>query len=45
VSGFVSVENLTDKQYQINLSAAGTAGIASFGMPRTVRVGVEAYRF
>lgn len=42
--GFVSVENLTDKQYQINLSAA-TNGIASFGLPRTVRVGVEAYRF
>ena len=42
--GFVSVENLTDKQYQINLSAA-TNGIASFGMPRTVRVGLEAYRF
>ena len=43
--GFVSVENLTDKEYQINLSAAGAAGIASIGMPRTVRVGVEAYRF
>jgi len=45
IRGFVSVENLTDKQYQISLSAAGAAGIASFGMPRTVRVGVEAYRF
>jgi outer membrane receptor protein involved in Fe transport len=45
IRGFVSVENLTDKQYQINLSAAGAAGIASLGMPRTVRVGVEAYRF
>ena len=42
--GFVSIENITDKQYQINLSAA-TNGIASFGLPRTVRVGVEAYRF
>jgi outer membrane receptor protein involved in Fe transport len=45
VRGFVSVENLTDKAYQISLSAAGAAGIASLGMPRTVRVGVEAYRF
>jgi len=43
--GFVSVENLTDKVYQINLSAAGAAGIASIGLPRTVRAGVEAYRF
>jgi len=43
--GFVSVENITDKKYQINLSAAGAAGIASFGMPRTVRAGLEAYRW
>ena len=43
--GFVSVENLTNKQYEINRSAAGSAGIASFGLPRTVRIGVEAYRF
>ncbi|MDB4873636.1 MAG: TonB-dependent receptor [Gemmatimonadetes bacterium] len=45
VRGFVSVENIGDKKYQINLSAAGPAGIASIGMPRTVRVGVEAYRY
>jgi iron complex outermembrane receptor protein len=45
IRGFVSVENITNKQYQVNLSAAGPAGIASFGMPRTVRVGLEAYRF
>ena len=45
IRGFVSVENIGDKKYQINLSAAGAAGIASFGMPRTVRAGVEAYRF
>lgn len=46
--GFVSVENLTDKKYQINLSGAGTAAnpiVVSQGLPRTVRVGVEAYRF
>jgi outer membrane receptor protein involved in Fe transport len=46
IRGFLSVENLTDKKYQINLSAAASAGgIASFGLPRTVRVGLEAYRF
>jgi outer membrane receptor protein involved in Fe transport len=48
VRGFVSVENVTDKTYQINLSGAGTAAspiVVSQGLPRTVRVGVEAYRF
>lgn len=41
LTGFVSLENVTDTEYQVNLS--GT--IVSLGMPRTVRVGVEAYRF
>ncbi len=44
IRGFVSVENLTNKQYQISLSAA-TNGIASLGLPRTVRVGIEAHRY
>jgi len=44
VSGFVSVENLTDKQYQINLSGAGSAALISYGLPRTVRVGVTVER-
>jgi outer membrane receptor protein involved in Fe transport len=44
VSGFVSVENLTDKQYQINLSGAGAAALVSYGLPRTVRVGVTVER-
>jgi outer membrane receptor protein involved in Fe transport len=46
--GFVSVENVGNTQYQVNLSGAGTAAnplIVSRGLPRTVRVGVEAYRF
>jgi outer membrane receptor protein involved in Fe transport len=46
--GFVSVENITDKKYQINVAGAGTTAnpiIVSQGLPRTVRVGVEAYRF
>ena len=46
--GFVSVENITDANYQVNISGAGTAAnptIVSRGLPRTVRVGVEAFRF
>jgi outer membrane receptor protein involved in Fe transport len=48
IRGFVSVENIGDKMYQVNLSGAGTAAsplIVTQGLPRTVRVGVEAYRF
>jgi hypothetical protein len=44
----VSVENVTDKKYQINIAGSGTAAspiVVSQGLPRTVRVGVEAYRF
>jgi iron complex outermembrane receptor protein len=46
--GFVSVENIGDVKYQVNLSGAGTTAspfIVSQGLPRTYRVGVEAYRF
>lgn len=43
--GFLSVENIGDKQYMINISGTGSAAIITNGMPRTVRVGVEAYRF
>jgi outer membrane receptor protein involved in Fe transport len=48
VRGFVAVENVGDKRYQVNLSGAGTTAspfLVSQGLPRTVRVGVEAYRF
>jgi outer membrane receptor protein involved in Fe transport len=41
LDGFVSVENVGDKAYQVNL----TGTIVSLGLPRTVRVGLEAYRF
>jgi len=46
--GFVSVENIGDKVYQVNVSGSGTAAsplIVTQGLPRTVRVGLEAYRF
>jgi len=45
---FLSVENIGDVKYQVNLSGAGTTAspfVVSQGMPRTVRIGVEAYRF
>ena len=45
--GFVSVENLMDANYQVNIALATATSplIVSRGLPRTVRVGVEAYRF
>lgn len=48
VRGFVSIENLTDRSYPVNVAGAGTAAspfVFTQGLPRTVRVGVEAYRF
>lgn len=43
--GFVGVENLGDKQYQVNLSGTGAATLISYGMPRTLRIGLEATRY
>ena len=45
--GFVSVENLANANYQISLSLASPTAprLEQVGLPRTVRVGVEAYRF
>lgn len=44
ITGFFSVENVGNTKYEINLTAA-TNGIASLGMPRTIRVGVDVERF
>src|SRR5262249_25253000 len=44
LSGYVSVENIGNVQYQINLTAA-TNGIASIGLPRTIRVGMNVARY
>ncbi|HEY7233532.1 MAG TPA: TonB-dependent receptor [Gemmatimonadaceae bacterium] len=43
-TGFVSVENIGNTQYQVNLSSA-TNGIASLGLPRTLRIGVKVDRY
>jgi outer membrane receptor protein involved in Fe transport len=48
IRGFVSVENIADAKYEVNKSGAGTTAspwVISRGMPRTIRAGVEAYRF
>ncbi|MFI5229560.1 MAG: TonB-dependent receptor domain-containing protein [Gemmatimonadales bacterium] len=48
VRGFISVENVGDVQYQVNIAGAGTAAnpfIVSQGLPRTLRAGLEAFRF
>ena len=45
---FLSVENIGDVRYEINIAGAGTASnpfVISNGMPRTVRAGIEAFRF
>jgi iron complex outermembrane receptor protein len=41
LNGFVSVENVANTEYQVNL----TGTIVSLGMPRTIRVGLEAFRY
>ena len=43
-TGFISVENITNTAYQVNLTAA-TNGIASLGLPRTFRAGLRVERF
>ena len=48
VRGFLSVENLTNSNYQVNLAGSGTAAspfVFTQGLPRTLRLGVEAHRF
>ena len=45
VLGFVSGENIGDTKYQVNLSGTGANTLISYGMPRTVRIGLQAYRY
>ena len=45
---FVSVENIGDVQYQVNIAGSGTTAspfVYSIGLPRTVRAGIEAFRW
>jgi outer membrane receptor protein involved in Fe transport len=43
-TGFMSVENIANTKYEVNLTAA-TNGIASLGLPRTFRVGLRVERW
>lgn len=45
VLGFVSVENIGDTQYQVNLAGSGASTLISYGLPRTIRAGVQVYRY
>jgi iron complex outermembrane receptor protein len=39
------IDNLQDKQYQVNVSGTAPNQLYSFGMPRTIRLGIEATRY
>ena len=43
--GFVTVENVGDVRDPINLAGTGASALLSYGLPRTVRIGLEAARF
>jgi iron complex outermembrane receptor protein len=40
VAAFAALENAGDTRYQVNLSGSGASTLISYGMPRTLRVGV-----
>jgi outer membrane receptor protein involved in Fe transport len=43
--GVLSMENIGNTAYQVNVSGTGASALYSYGMPRTLRVGLEAYRY
>jgi outer membrane receptor protein involved in Fe transport len=45
IRGFVSVENIGNTVYWTNVAGTGASAVVTDGLPRTVRIGVEAYRF
>ena len=44
ITGFLSVENIGDTKYEVSTTAA-TNGIASLGLPRTLRIGLDVQRW
>jgi iron complex outermembrane receptor protein len=40
VLAFVSLENIGDTKYQVNISGTGSAALISYGLPRTLRAGL-----
>jgi outer membrane receptor protein involved in Fe transport len=45
IEGFVGVENLFDRAYDVNVSGSATAPLVSLGIPRTFRMGVTLSRY
>jgi outer membrane receptor protein involved in Fe transport len=43
--GILSVENIGDTSYQVNVAGTGAAALFSYGLPRTIRLGLEAFRY
>jgi iron complex outermembrane recepter protein len=43
-TGFMSIENIGDTKYQVNLSGSGTNTLISYGTPRTLRIGITVDR-
>jgi outer membrane receptor protein involved in Fe transport len=41
---FLSVENVGDVRYQVNVAGSGASALVSYGLPRTVRGGLEVAR-
>jgi outer membrane receptor protein involved in Fe transport len=45
ITGFISLENIGDTRYQINLAGSGANTLLSYGLPRTIRAGLQAFRY
>jgi outer membrane receptor protein involved in Fe transport len=45
VRGFVSLENIGNAVFWTNVAGAGATAVVTDGLPRTIRAGLEAYRF
>jgi len=45
IRAHVSLENVQNRRYQVNVSGNPPNQLYSFGMPRTLRVGIEAFRY
>lgn len=44
ILGFVSVENIGDTRYEVNIAGSGADELVSYGLPRTIRVGLTLSR-
>ena len=44
VRAILSMENVTNEQYQVNIAGSGANELISYGLPRTFRLGIEVFR-